>query len=163
MSSHGPGDPRPSSPARPSVGRSSPARSGSVLVVGEDPALRDLLARALRRRGADVATAAAGREALRMVADGRVRPSVLLTDIEMPGMSGIELAARATALRPGIRIVMMTGDPDRAAEARRHGDLVHAVLLKPVSLPELVEAIAGPSGAGEPDDPPPDVEASSRS
>jgi len=163
MSSHGPGDPRPPSPERPSIGRSSPAQSGSVLIVGEDPALRDLLARTLRRGGADVATAGAGREALRMVADGRVRPSVLLTDIEMPGMSGIELAARATALRPGIRIVMMTGDPDRAAEARRHGDLVHAVLLKPVSLPELVAAIAGPSEAGEPEDAPPDVEAPSRS
>lgn len=177
MSSHGPGDPRRPSPARPPAGPPSRAPSWSVLVVGEDPAFRGLLARTLRRGGAAVDTAAAGRDALFMIADGRARPSVLLTDIEMPGMSGIELAARVAVLRPGIRIVMMTGDPDRAAEARRHRDLVHAVLLKPMSPADLLEATTASGDAGgtatsapggvasspESEDTPPGVEARSGS
>src|SRR5688572_33451366 len=85
-----------------------------VLVVRDEPVIRAYVARALTLAGMEVAVAATGREALRLVADGQIRPAVVVTDIEMPGMSGIELAARLLALRPAIRIVMMTGDPDRA-------------------------------------------------
>ena len=103
----------------------------TVLVVDDEQAIRDWVGRALARAGIDVVVAADGREALRMVADGVVRPNVLLTDLEMPRMGGVELAARMDALRPGIRIVMMTGDPVRAAEARERSEIVAAVLDKP--------------------------------
>src|SRR4051794_6623362 len=76
------------------------------LVVAEEPIIRQFVGRALDAAGIEHALAADGREALRAVADGLVQPQVLLTDIEMPGMSGIELAARVLALRPGLRVVM---------------------------------------------------------
>jgi CheY-like chemotaxis protein len=113
----------------------------TVLVVDDEQAIRDWVGRALARAGIDVVVAADGREALRMVADGVVRPNVLLTDLEMPRMGGVELAARMDALRPGIRIVMMTGDPVRAAEARERSEIVAAVLDKPFVIADLVAAI----------------------
>ena len=137
MASHGPVDPAIASnetrARHPSVAR-------SILVVDDDPVVLGVVARILRRAGADVTTASDGRDALRRIADGRVQPGMLLTDIDMPGMRGIELAARVAAMRPGIRILMMTGDPESAAAAREHAPIVEAVLLKPITVEELLEA-----------------------
>ena len=113
----------------------------TVLVVDDEPVIRAWVARVLTLAGMDVAVAAGGREALRLVADGRVQPAVVLTDIEMPGMTGIELAARLLALRPGVRIVMMTGDPARAQAARGHPSIVDEVVLKPARAEDLVQAV----------------------
>jgi CheY-like chemotaxis protein len=122
-----------------------------VLVVDDEPVIRAYVARALTLAGMDVAVAASGREALRLVADGQVRPAVVVTDIEMPGMTGIELAARLLALRPALRIVMMTADPARAQAARGHPSIVDEVLEKPVRQAELLQAVrpaAGPTPVG---------------
>jgi DNA-binding LytR/AlgR family response regulator len=59
----------------------------------------------------------------------------------MPGMGGVELAARMHALRPEMRIVMMTGDPARAAAARDRSAIVAAVLDKPILIADLVAAV----------------------
>lgn len=118
----------------------------AVLVVDDEPVVRAFVARILTLAGMEVAVAASGREALRLVADGRLRPAVVVTDIEMPEMTGIELAARLLALRPAIRIVMMTGDPERAAAARGHPSIVDEVLLKPVRSADLVLAVRPAAG-----------------
>jgi CheY-like chemotaxis protein len=117
-----------------------------VLVVDDEAVIRASVARALTLAGMEVAVAPDGRRALRLIADGAVQPSVVVTDIEMPGMTGIELAARLLALRPNLRIVMMTGDPDRADAARRHPSIVDEVLLKPVRPAELVAAVRPATG-----------------
>ena len=127
--------------SRDDARQADPGKGLSVLVVDDEPVIRAFIARALTLAGIDVAVAANGREALRLVADGHVRPSVVVTDIEMPTMTGIELAARLLALRPALRIVMMTGDPDRAAAARGHPSIVDEVLLKPIRSRDLVEAV----------------------
>jgi CheY-like chemotaxis protein len=121
--------------------RSAEGAAAVVLVVDDEPAVRAWVARTLTLAGMDVAVAADGREALRLVADNRVRPAVIVTDIEMPGMTGIELAARLLAMRPTLRIVMMTGDAARADAARRHPSIVDEVLLKPMHAEELVRAV----------------------
>jgi len=56
-------------------------------------------------------------------------------------MGGVELAARIHAIRPGIRIVMMTGDIGRAAAARERSTIVAAVLDKPILMSDLVAAV----------------------
>jgi two-component system C4-dicarboxylate transport response regulator DctD len=134
------------SQARGRVGTPSATDDASfpVLVVDDEPVVRAFVARALTIAGLEVGVAADGQEALRLIADDRFRPAVVVTDIEMPGMTGIELAARLLALRPMLRIVMMTGDRDRAEAARRHPSIVDQVLLKPVRMDELVAAVRPP-------------------
>jgi len=122
-----------------------------VLVVDDEPVFRAYVARALTLADCEVAVAASGKEALRLVAEGRVRPAVVVTDIEMPEMTGIELAARLLALRPAIRVVMMTGDAARAEAARGHPSIVDAVLMKPMQPRDLVAAVrptADPTAVG---------------
>jgi two-component system cell cycle response regulator CpdR len=118
----------------------APSGRLTVLVVDDEPAVRAWVARALARSGIEAVIAETGREALRLVADGQVRPDVLLTDLEMPSMGGVELAARMDSLRPGIRIVMMTGDVRRAAAARERS-IVAAVLDKPMVINDLIAAV----------------------
>ena len=129
-------------PQRPAPGASDDAPGRIVvLVVDDEPSIRSFIARALERVGIEVVAAENGRKALRLVADGEVRPTVLVTDLEMPGMGGVELAARMHALRPEMRIVMMTGDPARAAAARDRSTIVAAVLDKPILIADLVAAV----------------------
>lgn len=129
-------------PQRPAPGASDDAPGRIVvLVVDDEPSIRSFVARALERVGIEVVAAENGRKALRLVADGEVRPTVLVTDLEMPGMGGVELAARMHALRPEMRIVMMTGDPARAAAARDRSAIVAAVLDKPILIADLVAAV----------------------
>ena len=84
-------------------------RSGIILVVEDETEVRRLVTDTLRDAGYIVLSASSAREGLRLIQDN---PSlqVLLTDIGLPeGMSGRELAARARELRPGLRVIFMTG------------------------------------------------------
>ena len=141
MARYGPGDPQADQHDR-NAGR--PASTPSILVVDDDPAVLRLVERVLRRAGADVTIVGSGRAALRAIADGASKPSLLLTAIDMPAMSGIELSARVTALRPGVEIVMMTSDLASADAARERPDLVGRVLLKPINVSELLAATGMP-------------------
>jgi CheY-like chemotaxis protein len=70
-----------------------------------------------------------------------------VTDIDMPGMTGIELAARLTAERPAVRVIFMTGDTASAQRARdRAAAFIAAVLLKPFTTAELREVVRATIG-----------------
>jgi CheY-like chemotaxis protein len=118
--------------------RVAPAR---ILVVDDEPAVRRFVTDALRSSGYEVVAASSGRDALVSVYGESRTPTLLLTDIEMPGMSGVELAARVRADRPGIRVILMTGRETSAARARERAGLVEGVLLKPFGLAELLHAV----------------------
>jgi CheY-like chemotaxis protein len=113
----------------------------AILVVDDEPSVRRYIADVLRNRGHEVIVAGGGREALRAVYEQSNTPALLLSDIGMPDMSGIELAARLSADRPGIRVVLMTGTPSSAESARGRPELVSAVLLKPFTLDDLLAAV----------------------
>jgi CheY-like chemotaxis protein len=136
----GPGNAHAARPRRASTIR--------ILVVDDEPAIRSFIADALRASGYDVVVAASGRDALAAVYADTLSPALLLTDIEMPGMNGIELAARLRADRPATRVVLMTGREASAARARERDGLVEGVLLKPFGLAELLEAVL--EAIGEP-------------
>jgi CheY-like chemotaxis protein len=119
---------------------------GLVLVVDDDPGVRDEIGRILDEAGVSVAMVGDGRRALRLVVGGELRPVVLLTDIEMPTMGGVELAARIVAVRPEVRIVMMTADPAHAAAARDRTTIVDTVIAKPIEPHELLAAVAADRG-----------------
>jgi CheY-like chemotaxis protein len=137
MARYGPGDPRADQPDRTGA---RPASTPSILVVDDDPDVLRFVELVLRRAGAELTVVGSGRAALRAIAEGASKPTLLLTAIEIPVMTGIELSARVRALRPAIQVVMMTADPASAEAARDRPDLVGRVLLKPLTESDLLGA-----------------------
>ncbi|MFL5680653.1 MAG: response regulator [Chloroflexota bacterium] len=148
---HGDAGPTSDGPAAANTSPESPERASlrvpRILVVDDEPAIRRFVADSLRGAGYEVMTAASGRDALAIVYEDNGTPALLVTDIEMPAMTGVELAARVRADRPAIRVVLMTGREASAARAREREGLVEGVLLKPFGLAELLDAVFEAIGA----------------
>jgi CheY-like chemotaxis protein len=92
--------------------RRSPEKTelGSVVcLVDDDDTFRPVLARAVRRAGYDVLTACSGKDALRVIADAPKIPELLVTDVHMPGLDGVELARRLRASHPRLKILFISG------------------------------------------------------
>src|SRR5213592_3054504 len=112
--------------------KSSPT---TVLVVDDEDGIRQALDRFLTRLGYRVLQAASGTEALeRQAADS---PHVMLSDIRMPNMSGVELVPKALAQDADLAVVMLTAidEPRTAIECLKLG--AYDYLIKPVDLDEL--------------------------
>lgn len=114
-------------------------RTVRVLLVDDEEPIRLSLSTFLSRSGYEVETAASAMQALEMLDTGRY--SLMLSDIRMPGMTGIELVPRALASHPDLAIVMLTAvnDAPTATEALSRGAMGY--LTKPVELPDLHESI----------------------
>jgi two-component system, cell cycle sensor histidine kinase and response regulator CckA len=84
----------------------------TILVVEDDPSVRGLVQEALRVSGYDVLVARHGIEALLTGAKHMGPIHLLLTDVAMPQMSGPEVAEKLTGVRPGIKVLYMSGYPD---------------------------------------------------
>jgi two-component system response regulator RegA len=114
---------------------------GAILLVDDDEVFRERLARALRGRGYEVATAADHEGALR-AAEAR-KPDYAVVDLRMPGLSGLALIAPLHALAPAARIVVLTGygSITSAVEALRAG--AHDYLSKPVDAEQVIAALTG--------------------
>ena len=91
------------------VGRDKDGRSGTILLVEDSDAVRDVIANMLENGGLTVLQASGGEVALALARRGDAPIDLLLTDIAMPGMSGVELADRMERERPDMRILFMTG------------------------------------------------------
>lgn len=113
------------------------AARGPVVVVDGDRAECSRASRILGDAGYQVISAIDGRAALRQVFASSEQPCLMVCVIELPGMSGIELAARVSAARPGIQVLLTSADPAAVERARQHTPLVRAVLLKPYTTDEL--------------------------
>jgi response regulator RpfG family c-di-GMP phosphodiesterase len=123
----------PDSPSAPP----SPAVGPHILVVDDEPQIRDVLAAALRRDGFRVTSRACAREALDALAGGGGGVSLLVTDLKMPDMSGIELIREARRLDPAIGSVLITAfaSMETAVSALRSG--ADDYLMKPFGLDDL--------------------------
>jgi two-component system cell cycle response regulator CpdR len=110
----------------------------TILLAEDDDSLRNFLARALERAGHEVRICADGDEAVAALADGPY--DLLLTDIVMPGVDGIELAREAAAKQPGLRIMFITGFAAVALTAAQTAPQAK-VLSKPVHLREIVAEV----------------------
>jgi hypothetical protein len=99
---------RVAAPARP-LGREPAGGAGKiVLLVEDEPAVREVTRRVLERSGYQVLTAASGHEAVKIAGrPGQI--DLLLTDVIMPKMLGREVADRVRALQPGIGVLFMSG------------------------------------------------------
>jgi CheY-like chemotaxis protein len=99
------------SPARTETPRSAGRAGGeeTVLVVEDDPKVREVTARALRGAGFRVLEAGSGRAALEVAAAGAPPPQLVVTDVVMPDMSGREVAEALQRSFPGLRVLFVSG------------------------------------------------------
>ncbi|MEH3045554.1 response regulator [Sphingomonas adhaesiva] len=128
--------------ATPPVAMPAPVAAGrTVLLVEDDALIRAATAEVLQDGGHVVVEAASAEEAMAALQTAPI--DVLMTDIHLPGCSGIELAERARTIRPGVRVVVASGDTAGVA-----GTLPGAaVLAKPYNAVQLIAAVAGEAGA----------------
>jgi signal transduction histidine kinase len=128
-------------PAAGSLPTTLPQGSETLLVVEDADAVRALITRVLRETGYTVLEAESGDRALAVVADHAGPIHLLLTDVIMPGMSGLDLVARLEDLRPGTRALYMSGYTGDAIV--RHGLFEPGLhlLQKPFSAATLAGAV----------------------
>ena len=109
-----------------------------ILLAEDDDSLRGFLSRALERAGDEVTSCADGDEAAAVLDQDW---DLLLTDIVMPGMDGIEVARLAAARHPGLRIMFITGFAAVALAAGESAPPGAKVLSKPIHLREIVSEV----------------------
>ncbi len=124
--------------------------SSPILVVDDEAPLREIFADVLRKAGFAVLAAADGREALALIREKA--PAMVVSDIRMPGMSGLDLLREARAVRDGLPFLLVTAyaSVKDAVQALKLGAVDY--LEKPVDLDELVAAVRdalGPEGCPE--------------
>src|SRR5438128_162494 len=113
--------------------------STAILVVEDEPKMQEVLAEALRFEGYDVAASSTGEDALaRLEAE---EFDVIITDIALPGVSGIEVLERARVLNPVAAVILITGyaTVETAIQALQKG--AAEFLRKPLDLGELTRCI----------------------
>jgi signal transduction histidine kinase/ActR/RegA family two-component response regulator len=133
----------PESTTPPPTTKASPVGNGfrSILVVDDDPGARGALADFLLEAGFEVHTAASGPAALAQLRAGGTC-DVLVTDLSMPDLDGLELLRLARSLRPGLPGILVTGhlsDADGFEDAYAGG--AFSVLRKPVAAADLSAAM----------------------
>jgi two-component system CheB/CheR fusion protein len=136
-------------------GRSIARRSGSILIVEDDPEVRDLLSLGLTEAGYSVLVYADGLAAIEAVQDGRLAPDLILADYNLPGgMHGLRLAAKLRQTRTApIPAIILTGDisTETLRSIAAEGCLS---LHKPVKLAALLSVVdaalaIAPSATGD--------------
>jgi len=110
-----------------------------ILLVEDDESLRKFLAQALIRAGHEVTDFGDGEDAYESLIGFRF--DLLLTDIVMPGMDGIELAKRAAEINPAMKIMFITGFAAVALHPSSNAPKQAKILSKPFHLREIVAEV----------------------
>ena len=109
-----------------------------ILLAEDEESVRNFLSRALKRAGSAVVACPDGDSAIDALAEGPY--DLILTDIVMPGASGIEVAKAAAKIQPGVKIMFITGFAAVALSAQQSAPEAK-VLEKPVHLREIVTEV----------------------
>ncbi len=122
--------------------------SKKVLVVDDQAEVRVAAGRWLALEGFEVELAASAEEALSFVSQGA--PDVVCLDVELPGMSGMDALERMLELRPGLRVLVLSGHDERemGADAARRG--AAGFVGKPFTRSELGAAVRAAMESGPP-------------
>ena len=112
-----------------------------ILVVEDEAAVRELVAKHLAKKGYEVAEASDAEQVLLQMSRDRVPFDLVLTDIHLPGLSGVELLRLLLTHSPLRPVIMITGDADEGLARRALGYGAAGYLLKPFQLFELDAAV----------------------
>jgi hypothetical protein len=121
--------------------------SGSVLVVEDEPSVRDMTSRLLERAGYRVIAVPDGTAALAVVEAATSPIDVLVTDVIMPNMSGIQLAELMLERYPSIALVLLSGYTSETLDIERVTARGATFLAKPLTGAQLLRAVQGAKGA----------------
>ena len=110
-----------------------------VLLIEDDDDNRELMGEVLQEAGYEVVLVASGAEGLRTLAEQSI--DVIVTDLGMPGMGGLEVAQAAKEIAPSVPVVVITGFADREDIKRARGREIDAVLVKPVDPDALTSVV----------------------
>lgn len=135
---HLPWSKRELSPAPSERDQGSSGGSERILLVEDEPGVREITSRMLARRGYEVIVAAEPKQALELAS--RVDFDLLVTDVVLPGMDGQRLAAELRSRKPGLRVVYVSGYPRDGLE---EADLEQGItfLQKPYSTDDLSHTV----------------------
>lgn len=109
----------------------------TILVVDDEPEVRKLVGAMVNRHGYNVLTADNGEHAITLFKHSKTPIDLLLTDVVAPGMSGPMLADKLVELRPGLRVLFMSGYDNTNVVQKYVVEKGYALLIKPFSLEEL--------------------------
>ena len=118
-----------------------PAGRAQILVVDDEPAIRQLTTRMLERLGYETVAASGGSEALQLIETGG--PDLVLADVMMPVISGPQLRERIVATRPDLPVILMSGHPSIESLRNEPGGGDTVWLEKPFTISVLAETIRG--------------------
>ncbi|HKU62222.1 MAG TPA: response regulator [Gemmatimonadales bacterium] len=124
-----------------------------ILVVDDEPGVRRLACQTLARGGYATIEAEDGAEALRILEDATPAIALVLSDIRMPRLDGVQLESACRERWPGLPVVLMSGEVTRDWVVRLVREGAHPVIRKPFQADTLLQAIRAilesPTGEGD--------------
>lgn len=113
-----------------------------LLIVEDDESVRILAARALERAGHSVDLAADGAQGLASIRAANGGYDLVVSDIRMPEMDGIEMAMTAAQAFPAMKMMLMTGYADQRERAEELNGIILDVVQKPFTLAEIRDRVS---------------------
>ena len=135
-------------PKAPAVAAGVQAARRRVLYIDDDEALIDLYSRMLKRAGHEVAAYVDSREALAVLAADPGAFDVVVTDFNMPRMSGLQVAGAVLAIRPDMPVAVVTGHITEELRAKASEAGVCRLIFKPDAVQELPDLLRSIGAAG---------------
>jgi two-component system, cell cycle sensor histidine kinase and response regulator CckA len=112
-----------------------------ILVVDDEPGVRRLVCQMLAREGYGTVEAETGRQALALLVSNPGRISLVVSDVRMPEMNGLELEQAIRDCWPGFPVILMTGEVTREWVVRLVREVPLRLLRKPFEQAELLEKV----------------------
>jgi len=130
-------------PSRPDLDSTTELKGEgeTILIVEDEDLVRSLAATLLKQHGYNILLAGNGQQALRIISEPGQKVDLVLTDIVMPEMDGIELANRLQSLAPATRILFMSGYLDETLDTHAFDQETMSLLKKPFGAEELVRRV----------------------
>jgi PAS domain S-box-containing protein len=136
-----PSSPEPKPSTADSFSRDFPRGLGRILIVDDEPAVAELWSTALSRLGYATTTTTNSLEAQHILTSHPEQFDLLITDLLMPDLNGLDLSRQIRAIRPDFPIIAVTGYSDRFSREEMLSLGIDAFLPKPLEVRQLVEAV----------------------